>query len=62
VKVKNPKAPAVTREAEEDWGRRNTSHSAFPTVIREAIRNATIHCFSVHDDFIRAFWLAIASL
>ena len=20
VKVKNPKAPAVTREAEEDWG------------------------------------------
>jgi bifunctional non-homologous end joining protein LigD len=21
VKVKNPKAPAVTREAEEDWGR-----------------------------------------
>jgi bifunctional non-homologous end joining protein LigD len=22
VKVKNPKAPAVTREAEEDWGRR----------------------------------------
>src|SRR5437588_3968782 len=23
VKVKNPKAPAVKREAEEDWGRRN---------------------------------------
>jgi ATP-dependent DNA ligase len=22
VKVKNPKAPAVRREAEEDWGRR----------------------------------------
>jgi hypothetical protein len=22
VKVKNPKAPAVKREAEEDWGRR----------------------------------------
>jgi hypothetical protein len=22
VKVKNPKAPAVTREAEEDWGRK----------------------------------------
>jgi bifunctional non-homologous end joining protein LigD len=21
IKVKNPKAPAVTREAEEDWGR-----------------------------------------
>jgi len=21
VKVKNPKAPAVTREAEEDWGK-----------------------------------------
>ncbi len=21
LKVKNPKAPAVTREAEEDWGR-----------------------------------------
>jgi len=24
VKVKNPKAPAVTREAEEDWGRHKT--------------------------------------
>jgi bifunctional non-homologous end joining protein LigD len=24
VKVKNPKAPAVTREAEEDWGRSGT--------------------------------------
>jgi hypothetical protein len=21
IKVKNPKAPAVTRDAEEDWGR-----------------------------------------
>jgi hypothetical protein len=25
VKVKNPKAPAFTREAEEDWGRRRVS-------------------------------------
>jgi hypothetical protein len=24
VKVKNPKAPAVKREAEEDWGRKGT--------------------------------------
>jgi hypothetical protein len=24
VKVKNPKAPAVKREAEEDWGRNRT--------------------------------------
>jgi ATP-dependent DNA ligase len=26
VKVKNPKAPAVTREAEEDWGNKRWSH------------------------------------
>jgi bifunctional non-homologous end joining protein LigD len=31
VKVKNPKAPAVTREAEEDWGKRRPA-SAWITV------------------------------
>ena len=28
MKVKNPKAPAVKREAEEDWGRRNRDSHA----------------------------------
>jgi hypothetical protein len=26
LKVKNPKAPAVKREAEEDWGRAKKAH------------------------------------
>jgi len=30
VKVKNPNAPAVKREAEEDWGRRRTARRWIP--------------------------------
>jgi hypothetical protein len=33
VKVNNPKAPAVKREAEEDWGR-DTRRSRHPMAIR----------------------------
>jgi hypothetical protein len=47
VKVKNPKAPAVKREAEEDWGRySNLSggrvrvlHHAAQNLLRDADRN-----------------------
>ena len=30
VKVKNPKAPAVRREAEEDWGKRRPARGWIP--------------------------------
>ena len=42
VKVKNPKAPAVTREAEEDWSQ-GPRHKAFLTPFLESRHGTPVH-------------------
>jgi len=58
VKLKNPKAPAVKREAEEDWGAKMNVHNA--DYWRSRAEEARAVATQMTDPYTKAVMLQIA--